>query len=255
MRKGRKSEDGNFLIHIQSLSCESQTGFINTPTKIQQSSATRSPVQKKVVKNTRLVIPATKDTPVSFHCSDTREKVETADANISTSCDFLFTVSQTPIPVYNVNKELTLKPRSPISISPDARNSFWTPIRRSRLVRRSPRRRETKAISMDLKTPPHLLSTMRNGYGDSVSRFTLYRPQQSSVKSNFKSANWLEPLCGKLTGYSLLKRQRLRRKDLKGSAGKNQESSGDLLYGASMASASSLYTSDLFYSGKSLFLT
>lgn len=203
MYRLRQDSEGTPMLHIQSLACcpHSVSPRSKSP-PFPRSPLRQTPSPTRVL---RTIIRASLPELIVQH-----DKIPTADANIATmpSCGFAF--PRPLLSVCNIDSEAHLAQTSPTSGSPEGRNCFQASGQRSKSSQKLcfRRVRRDKFTSLDLKSPsmkPQHTSDIQ------LNRRILLPTVLKGVKS--RKMTWLaEPLSGQMAGYSLLKRQRLKRK-------------------------------------------
>ena len=208
MYRLRQDSEGNPMLHIQSLACCPHS----VSPRSKSPSFPRSPPRQapSPIRVQKTIIRASLPELIVQH-----EKMPTADANIATmpSCGFAF--PRPSLSVCNIDSEAHLAQTSPTSGSPEGRNCFQASGQRSKSIQKLcfRRVRKDRFASLDSKSPsmkPLRASDMQ------LNRRILLPTVLKGVKYQM---TWLaEPLSGQMTGYSLLKRQRLKHKAEKRSA-------------------------------------
>lgn len=204
-------------LRIQSLACYPHS----TSPRSKSPPFPLSPPKQSPLKLPKTLIRASLPELVIQH-----EKIVTADANIATMSACAFAFPRPLVSIYNVDTEANLVESGPASCSPEGKNNFLACGQRSKSTQKLcfRRVRKDRFNSQDLKSPSlHL----RQSSEIQLNRFISLPKVLHRVKS--RKVTWLaEPLSGQMAGYSLLKRQRLKRKATERSARTPHSPMGDL---------------------------
>ena len=207
MYRLKKSKGEGPLLQIQSLACCPHS---TTSTRSKSPPLPRSPLRQSPTRDSKTSIRASLP-DIRLH----QEQVSTADANIATISTCPFVMPKPLLSVCNIAEEVGLVV-SPTVTSPEGRNCFLTSNQRSKSSQKISFRRvrKDKFSSLDVKSP----RTAFRHPSESLLNPRIYLPKMLK-RVKVRQVAWLcEPLSGQMAGYSLLKRQRVRRKEVYRSA-------------------------------------
>jgi len=188
------------MLRIQSLACYPHS----TSPRSKSPPFPRSPPKQSPVRPPKTIIRASLPELLIQ-----QEKISTADANIATMSVCAFAFPKPLLSVCNIDTAANLVETGPTSCSPGGRNLFLASGQRSKPSQQLcfRRVRKDKLNTQDLKSPsmhPRQSSEIQ------LNRYISLPKVLGRVK--YRKMTWLtEPLSGQMAGYSLLKRQRLKR--------------------------------------------